>query len=153
VDPKVIDRFKEVWKSASPEKRAQAAVDFYLKLNEEAHAANKASFDAYWKANEEGLRADPDFKEFEKASAVAQRPLAKYGTAEEAKRMLEKGYAKDADFLRLMRRIGHAMGEDSTRRPPPVSQEIQDEQRRLLQRYDNPTSRDMSGMPPREPNA
>lgn len=148
VDPKVLDRFREKWTKSSPEKRAQAVVDFYLELNNETMQSNRASFDNWRKKNEETLRADPDFKDYEAAKAVAQRPLAKYGDPELAKAFVESGWENHPGFVKFLHKIGKAMGEDSTRRPPPVSQEIADEQRQLARRYDNPSSRSMSGMPP-----
>jgi hypothetical protein len=148
VDQKVIDRFKERWTKTAPEKRAQEVVNFYLELNKEAQDFNRASFDGWRKKNEELLKADPDWRDFEAAKAVAQRPLAKYATPELAKALAESGWENHPEMARFLHKIGKAMGEDSTRRPPPVSQEAEAQSQELLRRYDNPSSRGMSGLPP-----
>src|SRR6266849_4507158 len=92
VNPKVLDRFKERWTKAAPEKRAQAVVDFYLELNKEAYDANRAAFEGWRKKNEESLKADPEWRDFEAAKAIAQKPLVKYGTPELAKALTESGW-------------------------------------------------------------
>jgi len=148
VDQKVIDRFKERWSKTAPEKRAQEVVNFYLELNKEAQASNRASFDEWRKKNEELLKADPDWRDFEAAKAVAQRPLAKYATPELAKALAESGWENHPEMAKFLHKIGKAMGEDSTRRPPPVSAEATAQAQEYGRRYDHPSSRGMSGMPP-----
>ena len=136
VDPAVLKEFTSMAKESKLSKeQAQAQVNFYLKLNQKAIDSNRASMAQWAKKNEELLRADPEFKDFEAAKAIAQKPLAKFGSPELAKALSDTGWQNHPELAKFLHKIGKAMSEDSTPRPAPASQEISDAQTQLRQRY------------------
>jgi hypothetical protein len=137
VDPKVLDRFKAKWLGAPPEKRAQATVDFYVELQNEAIKTNEDSVKAYHKANLEKLKADPEFggQNFDANMEIARKPLVKFGDPELVKEMVEAGLMNHPRFAKFLHKIGQGMKEDNTPSPKPQVEADASENARLRVRY------------------
>lgn len=137
VDPKVLDRFKAKWLGAPPEKRAQATVDFYVELQNEAIKANEDRTKEYHRANLEKLKADSEFggANFDANMEIARRPLVKFGSPELVKEMVEAGLMNHPGFAKFLHKIGQGMKEDNTPNPKPQVEADASEQARLRVRY------------------
>lgn len=136
VDPKVLDRFKAKWTGSPPEKRAQATVDFYVELQNEALKANEERVKAYHAENLSKLKADPEFgKNFDANVEIARRPLVKFGDPEFVKELVDSGMMNHPGFAKFLHKIGKGMQEDSTPTPKPLAEADKDDQARLRVRY------------------